>query len=234
MKCKDSKLLISLLCDGQLDDARRATLDAHLKECGECRAEAKLHYEAMAELESFESIEPKEGGWERLMPKVNDAKPARRSLVPAFGFAVIILIAVVTMLALHSASKQRIAVTPHKQNTVKIVKKTLKSPSSIGSTIPNPKNEDQLTATLGTSDKQTPKPNIKRTVKKHQPKPRIRHKIIQPEKNPAPVEEQYIAESATQQPDTISHDADQLIARGFSVLVEASAVQESNERGDNL
>jgi hypothetical protein len=141
------------------------------------------------------------------------------------------------LLALHKRPNQPIVIKPA-QKRILTVEKPVHQPVSV----PSIKHDEQPKPQIryATSLTDTPHaPSIRRSVRKHHSKHHKRYKI-NPEPRIAPEVDQPGEEHIVQDdpepihaPD-ISVEADRLIAKGMSVLIEASVLQSKIEEGDNL
>jgi len=250
MKCNSARYLISLLSDGRLDDGRQKKLETHLMHCSECRNAARQIEELAVSLESMEAIEPRESGWERLAARIqaDEQKHAHRSPVPvfAYGFALIIVITVIALAVLTGRdNKKPEMVHQPKPSQVQIVEQDNKQSDSEMQVAAQKESKQESPAPAPVIEQpKMRKPEImpKTAPKKHY-RPTPKSKAPEPEpvkEEPEPVEEiptvdtDYVAQAEPVPSQEITYQADQLIALGMSVLVEASLTDDLRERGDEL
>lgn len=248
MKCRKARLLISLLCDGRINEQQRRELESHLEVCGECKAQADLQEEVSSVLDYLEPLEPVEGGWQRIAAEVENPVLVKRTLVPAYAFALVLLLAVISVMVIYGRRNTQIASVPQP-----IEKTTAVKEKPIEQTAEHSKPSTGVTEQVVHDQKaiENKQENIVRRDNNIKPsQPERRHRTINKKKSPsapkqpAPPtetveieptpEQEYLAEAEPTQPVDLSSEADALLARGLSVLVEASAAYESSERGEHL
>ena len=234
MRCKEAKRRISLLFDGELDESCRRQLEAHLQSCAACSAEAELLEQLTVGLQSFAPLEPREAGWDRLVERIEAAQPARRRLTPAYALACFTALSVAVVLLVLSVRGGRETAKVPPRERVHTVQR-----SPLPEVAPQDSGQPERVVRDGTGGsgvlRSTP------GVLKRHPHPRIKRETSTPPVVPAPSpknvqpEQEYVAEvEPALQSNEISYEADRLLARGMSVLVEASAEKETGEGGKNL
>ncbi len=119
MTCRGVRKRISLYLDGRLPEDVRACILRHLDSCAACRSHASGLEEALRALEVLEREAPPQGGWERLLERLQErgpvaaprrTAPVRWRPLPALAAAGAAVLA--AFLLLRGPSVEDVAVAP--------------------------------------------------------------------------------------------------------------------------
>jgi len=234
MDCGKVQFKIGLLLDGRLASREEALVMEHVRCCAICREEFAFQKAAAEALGAAESVEPAEGGWERLVKRIEAEERPRPRALPRPGYALAAAAAVLIGITLWQYSDRtpdrpraavREAVKTHAPREQRIVSAERPSTSPV-------KPVGEIAAKVPAAAKRThammayPK-STRRTVE-HRGAPPVRRIVrkqdLQKEIPDAPAPEI----EADEQPETrtastdVSEQLDDTLARGLMVLVEAA------------
>lgn len=112
MNCNDVTLVLSMYQDDELDAARKAAVQAHLKECEQCRLELDQLETVNLRVKKLRDVQPAQNFTALVMSKVREREKRRWFALPSLVYSVIFTIFFILGLLITANLKNGTAMTP--------------------------------------------------------------------------------------------------------------------------